>query len=218
MISANEARAGVLLGASLSWPSISRWISCVALAMRKRPPPIRMMSRQAMPIPNRLNSGAVRPISQVRPKSMMTRNRKASDSPIWRTRRASLGSQREVRIEMKTRLSMPSTISSTESVASASQAFGSSSSAIIGLHSIGEANGDNINRDHNQAARYPRPRIEISQNGDERKARPGQHRRDIDAAQPDHPKRMHELERHEGQHRQQGHRRGREPRLRLEQK
>src|SRR5215510_12308678 len=197
MISANEARAGVLLGASLSWPSISRWISCVALAMRKRPPPIRMMSRQAMPIPNRLNSGAVRPISQVRPKSMMTRNRKASDSPIWRTRRASLGSQREVRSEMNTRLSMPSTISSTDSVASASQAFGSSSSAVIGLHSISQANGDDIDCDHDEAARHPGPGVEITQNGDQREAGPGQHCGDVEAAQPDHPKRMHELERHE---------------------
>src|SRR5262245_30203492 len=186
--------------------------------MRKAPPPMRMMSRHDTPIPKTVKSGAVSWTSQLRPASMMTRNTNASDSPIWRTRRASLGSQREVRIEMKTRLSMPSTISSTDNVSSASQALGSSSSAIIGLHSIGEANGDNINRDHNQAARYPRPGIEISQNGDERKARPGQHRRDIEAAQPDHPKRMHELERHEGQHRQQGHRRGREPRLRLEQK
>src|SRR5207244_137936 len=116
---------------------------------------MRMISRQDMAIPNRLNSGAVKPTSQVRPASIMTRNRKASESPIWRTRRASLGSQRDVRIEMNTRLSIPSTISSTDSVASASQAFGSSSSAIIGLHSIGEANGDDINSDHDQAARHP---------------------------------------------------------------
>src|SRR5919197_508759 len=119
-----------------------------------------MMSRQDMSIPNRLNSGAVKPTSQVRPTSIRTRNRNASESPIWRTQRASLGSQREVRIEMKTRLSMPSTISSPDSVASASQAFGSSSSAIIGLHSIGQANGDDIDRDRNQAARHPRPGIE----------------------------------------------------------
>src|SRR5215475_3179746 len=182
MISANEARAGVLLGASLSWPSISRWISCVALAMRKRPPPIRMMSRQDMPIPNRLNSGPVRPISQVRPKSIMTRNPKASDSPIWRARRASLGSQREVRTEMKTRLSMPSTTSSTVRVASASQAFGSNSSAIIGFQSISQADGDYVDRNHHQAAGHPGTGVEIAENGYGRKPRPGQHRDDVHAA------------------------------------
>src|SRR5215467_14164333 len=133
--------------------------------MRKRPPPIRMMSRQDTPTPNRLNSGAERPISQVRPKSNMMRNTKASDSPIWRARRASLGSQREVRTEIKTRLSMPSTISSTVSVASASQAFGSSSSSIIGFQSISEANGHHIDRDHDQAAGHPRARIEVADHG-----------------------------------------------------
>src|SRR5215467_6800207 len=219
MIRENAARAGTARGSSLpSRPSTSRWISCVDLAIRNAPPPIRMMSRQEMAIPNRLNSGAVRPTSQVRPASIKTRNRKASDSPIWRTRRASLGSQREVRIEMKTRLSMPSTISSTDSVASANQAFGSSSSAIIGFQPIGQADGDDIDRNHDQAARHPGPGLEIGQNGDQREHRPGQHRHDVHTSQPDYPKRMHELERHEGQHHEHGHCRGREPGLRLEQK
>src|SRR6266545_111284 len=218
MISAKVERLGVPLGACSPWPSISRWISCVDFAIRKAPPPIRIMSRQEMPIPNRLNSGAVRPISQVRPKSIITRNRKASDSPIWRARRASLGSQREVRSEMKTRLSMPSTISSTVSVASASQAFGSNSSAIISFQPIRQADGDHINRHRDQRPGHPWAGFEIAENGNGRQPRPGQHRRDVEAAQPDDTERMHELERHEGQHRQRSHHCGGKPRLRLEQK
>jgi hypothetical protein len=97
--------------------------------MRKRPPPIRMMSRHETAIPKRVNSGAVRPMSQVRPASMTTRKMKASDRPIWRARRAFSSSSREVRTEMKTRLSMPSTISSTVSVISAAHACGSARSA-----------------------------------------------------------------------------------------
>src|SRR5215467_5474489 len=152
--------------------------------MRKRPPPIRMMSRQDMSNPNRLNSGPVRPINQVRPKSIMMRNTKASDSPIWRALRAPLGSQREVRTEMKTRLSMPSTISSTVRVASASQAFGSSSSSIIGFQSISEANRDHIDRNRDQTAGHPWPRIQVIDQGNGCQTRPGQHRRDIEAAEP----------------------------------
>src|SRR5262245_19179192 len=152
--------------------------------MRKRPPPIRMMSRQDMPIPNRLNSGPVKPISQVRPKSIMMRNTKASDSPIWRARRASLGAQREVRTEMKTRLSMPSTTSSTVRVASASQAFGSNSSAIIGFQPISQADGDHVDRNYHQTAGHPRAGIEIAENGNACKPRPGQHCYDVHAAQP----------------------------------
>ena len=69
--------------------------------------------------------GAVRPISQVRPASMITRKMNASERPICRARRALSGSRRVVKTEMKTRLSMPSTISSTVNVTSAAQAFGS---------------------------------------------------------------------------------------------
>src|SRR5215472_16444952 len=100
----------------------------VALAMRNRPPPIRMMSRQDIPMRKTVKSGAVRPMSQVRPKSMITRKMKARDKPIWRARRALFASRRAVKTEMKTRLSIPSTISSAVSVTSAAHAFASVSS------------------------------------------------------------------------------------------
>src|SRR5262249_25689580 len=188
-------------------------MGCAAWRMRKGPPPIRMMSRQDMPIPNRLNSDPVRPISQVRPKSIMMRNTNASDSPIWRTRRASLGSQREVRIEMKTRLSMPSTISSTDNVSSASQALGSSRSSIMVGQPIGQSNADEVDGDDDKSAGDPGFRIEVAQQRDCGQSSPHEDGRDIDRAQPHHPERMEELEGHEGQHRERRHDRRRKPRI-----
>ena len=52
------------------------------------------------------------------------RNTSASARPIWRARCACSGEQRDTRTEMKTTLSMPSTISSTVKVTSAAQALG----------------------------------------------------------------------------------------------
>src|SRR5262249_61745835 len=96
---------------------------------------------------------------------------------------------------MKTRLSMPSTISSTESVASANQAFGSNSSATIGFQPVSEADRDHLDCQHDQAAGHPWARVEIAENGNRRKTRPGQHCRDVEAAQPDDAERMHARER-----------------------
>ena len=53
------------------------------------------------------------------------RKTKASERPICRARLASCGEQRDTSTEMKTMLSMPSTISSTVKVTSAAQALGS---------------------------------------------------------------------------------------------
>src|SRR5262245_28883046 len=205
-------------GPSLSRCSTSPWISRVALAMRKAPPPIRMMSRQDTPMPNTVNSGAVSPISQVRPASIAIRKMKASESPIWRTRRASFGSQRDVRMEMKTRLSMPSTISSVLRAISASQACGSTSSSIMGTQPVGQPDADEVESDRDKGAAHPRLGIEVPEQGDEAQCGPCEHGRDIDRTQPHDPERMDELERHEGQHGEHRHDRGREPRLRLEDK
>src|SRR5262249_42644881 len=193
--------------------STSLWISRVPLTIRKGPPPIRMISRQDTPISNTVNSGSVRPISQVRPKSIMIRNTNASDRPICRTSRESCCSQREVRIEMKIKLSMPSTISSTDNVTSASQALGSSRSSIMPAQPIGQSNADEVEGDDDKSAGDPGFRIEITQQSDRGQTGPQQDGCDIDRAQPHHPERMQELEGHEGQHRKCRHDRHRKPRI-----
>jgi hypothetical protein len=107
-----------------SGPSISPWISCVALPMRKIPPAMRMMSRQENPFPRIVKTGSVMRMMAVSAKSSATRNTSASRSPMRRARSAwSLGSF-ETRTEMNTTLSMPSTISMAESVTSAAQPAG----------------------------------------------------------------------------------------------
>src|SRR6516162_8977853 len=65
--------------------------------MRNRPPPIRIMSRHDIPMRKTVKSGAVRPMSQVSPKSMITRKMKARERPIWRARRALFVSRRAVK-------------------------------------------------------------------------------------------------------------------------
>src|SRR5215467_7879367 len=181
--------------------------------MRKAPPPMRMMSRHDTPIPKTVKSGAVSWTSQLRPASMMTRNTNASDNPIWRTRRASFGSHREVRIEMKTRLSMPSTISSTDNVSSASQALGSSRSSIMVGQPIGQSNADEVDGDDDKSAGDPGFRIEVAQQRGRGQSSPHEDGRDIDRAQAHHPERMEELEGHKSQNRERRHDRRRKPRI-----
>ena len=82
-------------------------------------------------MPNIENSGAVSFIRKVRPNSMTMRKISARPRPIWRARLAIFGSQRDTRMEMKTMLSMPSTISSTVRVTRAAQAWGSDSNSSI---------------------------------------------------------------------------------------
>ena len=68
--------------------SISACISWVALAIRNRPPPIRMMSCQEIDWPNIVTSGSDRPTSQVSVNSSRMRKTSASDRP---RRRACVG-------------------------------------------------------------------------------------------------------------------------------
>ena len=100
-------------------------------------------------MPNSENSGAVSFIRKVRPNSMTMRKIRASDKPICRARLACFGAQRDTRMEMKTMLSMPSTISSTVRVTSAAQACGSrrSSSMAVTMAAIydGRRSGNSPN-------------------------------------------------------------------------
>ena len=86
---------------------------------------MRIMSRQEKPLPAIVKTGCVRPTIQASVASSMSRVRSASDSPTLRPRERWCSGSRPVRIAMKTRLSIPSTISSAESVTSDSQICGS---------------------------------------------------------------------------------------------
>src|SRR5262249_2710757 len=73
------------------------------------------------------NTGSVRPISQLNDASSKIRNAKASERPTARAVLARRRSSRAVKTEMKTRLSIPRTISSAVNVKSAAQALASES-------------------------------------------------------------------------------------------
>ena len=73
--------------ASRTWssPSMRPWISQVALASRKRPPPMRMRSRPEKSCSKSVNSGSVRVTTQLMPSSSRMRMPMAATMP---TRRA----------------------------------------------------------------------------------------------------------------------------------
>ena len=118
------AVAAVATEAGMPAPSIFWWISCVALAIRNRPPPIRMMSRHENAWPSTENSGAVRPTIQAMASSNASRVTAASRMPMLRALLRCAGGTFAARIEMKMMLSMPSTSSSAVRVASAIQSSG----------------------------------------------------------------------------------------------
>jgi hypothetical protein len=94
------------------------------LAIRNRPPPIRIRSRQEKECPNKENSGAVRPTIQAIAISKANRVTAASNMPTLRARPRCSGGSLPARMEMKMMLSMPSTSSSAVRVASAIQVSG----------------------------------------------------------------------------------------------
>ena len=78
--------------------STSPWISCVALAIRNRPPPIRMMSRQENDSCRTIVTTRIGQLRSARSarEQHATRKTNASDRPIWRARGA-LGRRRAAR-------------------------------------------------------------------------------------------------------------------------
>jgi len=86
------------------------------LAIRKSPPPRRMRSRPENDFPSTEKKGAVSPITQEMVKSSASRRPSASDSPSRRASGCCFRGSLPTRMEMKTTLSMPSTISMAVSV------------------------------------------------------------------------------------------------------
>jgi hypothetical protein len=120
--------------ASGPWATSSlSWISKVALAMRKSPPPRRMRSRPVNPLPNTPKSGRVSPMSQLIAKRSASRVPSAAARPMRRALRCRSRGSRPARMAMKTMLSMPRTISIAESVTSEIQVSGCARSSSIAL-------------------------------------------------------------------------------------
>jgi hypothetical protein len=118
----NEAATREL--ASPSSPSSFSWISRVALVSRKRPPTSRIRSRPEMPLPNTENRGDVSRAIQAREASRPMRMNMASPSPSRRALGCCALASLPTRMEMKMMLSIPSTISKTVRVSSATQLSG----------------------------------------------------------------------------------------------
>ena len=113
--------AATRAGPCRSPPSRLSWISQVAFASRNRPPPIRTRSRPETSWPSTLNSGLVSEMTQLIPSSRPMRMNIASERPMRHARGRCAGGSFPVRIEMKTMLSTPSTISSSVSVSRATR-------------------------------------------------------------------------------------------------
>jgi len=113
-----------------SSPSSLSWISCVALARRKSPPPTSIRSRPENSWPKTAKSGAVRRMIHASDRRSTNRVTIAPRSPSRRADRCcSLGSF-PARMEMKITLSMPRTTSRAVSVTRAIQISGLVSQSI----------------------------------------------------------------------------------------
>ena len=119
------------------------WISLVAFQIRNRPPAIRIMSRQENSVSNvgapwlssgpfrpRSNTGWVRLTIHAIIDSSTRRIANARPMPIRRALGRCASGSLLVRMEMKTRLSIPSTTSITTSAISAARAVGSVKAAM----------------------------------------------------------------------------------------
>ena len=113
---------------STSWLGVGStvwWISLVAFQIRNRPPAIRIRSFHENAFPNTVKTGWINPTSQAMIDSSASRITRARPMPMRRTRVRCSGGSLFDRIEMKIRLSIPSTTSITTRVTSAAQAAGS---------------------------------------------------------------------------------------------
>src|SRR4051812_36526399 len=124
------------------------------------------------------------------------RKRSASERPIWRARRPSCGEQRDTSTEMKTILSIPSTISSAVSVTSAAQAFGSvRSSSMVSATSLyfsQQPRPQKVSGDDTQCAGDPWVWHHVADDCDKSERRPNGKERDVKSAQAHDAKRMQE--------------------------
>src|SRR6516162_8990019 len=117
------------------------------------------------------------------------RNTSARASPMRRAVSERRGSRRSTRIEMKTTLSTPSTISSAVRLASAAQALKSvnSSSTDRSWFSPEQSGAHDINADRAQDDRDPVRRHEVAHERADRQHRPQDEHRDVERAIPSHP-------------------------------
>ena len=114
---------------SSTCPSSRSCISMVPLSSRKTPPAMRMTSLQEKPCPQSVTKGSVSVTIHAMAESRQRRIARARPRPSRKARRRSFCGRVEARIEMKTRLSMPRTISMRTSVPRPAQADGSATQA-----------------------------------------------------------------------------------------
>lgn len=138
---------------SWGWPSSRSCSSEVALNSRKKPPSSRMIDRPDSATGPSVSSGLVSVMSHDIIDSSTMRITRASPRPIMRARSRSAGGSLLTRMAMKTRLSMPRTISSTTSVTSPIQMDGSASQDIERSGSHDKTNPPMITAAHARPAR-----------------------------------------------------------------
>src|SRR5690606_11661357 len=121
----NTCELLVVRGSS-SWPPvISSRISIAPLTSRKPPPSTRIRSRTEMPIPPSWNRSVCIRDRNASETSSAMRVMQATAMPNLRAKARWCSGRRPTAIEMNTRLSMPSTISSALRVTRVNQTFGS---------------------------------------------------------------------------------------------
>ncbi len=132
-----DAAGRVLMSADSGSPTMVSRISIVPFTSRKAPPRISTRSRIEMPWPSSVNRSWVRPASHARVNSSTMRETQATAMPILRARSRTATGSRLTAIEMKTRLSMPSTISIALRVSRVIQTSGSISISYTGVSGFG---------------------------------------------------------------------------------
>src|SRR5690606_19346547 len=127
MTSQNDVTGRVWMSAASASPMVASLISIEPFTSRKAPPRISTRSRTEMPWPNSWNRSLVRPASHASVSSSAMRVMQATAMPNLRATSRRCGGSLLTAMEMKTRLSMPSTISIALRVSRVIQTSGSSS-------------------------------------------------------------------------------------------